>query len=80
MMELKARQLNVDASSLNKKITRNTNSITALDNKIGSLSADGNYIKKANKVAQNLSAIDEQVFKNETAIGTLSSLTTKREN
>ena len=109
--------INVDASSLNKKITKNTNSITAVDNKIGSLSADGNYIKKndnvsnnlsaldkqvkankgeitavdskigslsadgnyikkANKVAQNLSAIDEQVFKNETAIGTLSSLTT----
>lgn len=34
--------INVDASSLNKKITKNTNSITAVDNKIGSLSADGN--------------------------------------
>ena len=68
--------INVDASSLNKKITKNTNSITAVDNKIGSLSTDGNYIKKANKVAQNLSVIDEHVFKNETAIGTLSSLTT----
>ena len=60
--------INVDASSLNKKITRNTNSITALDNKIGSLSADGNYIKKANNVSQNLSALDNKVKANEGAI------------
>ena len=60
--------INVDASNLNKKITRNTNSITALDNKIGSLSADGNYIKKANNVSQNLSALDNKVKANEGAI------------
>ena len=60
--------INVDASSLNKKITRNTNSITALDNKIGSLNADGNYIKKANNVSQNLSALDNKVKANEGAI------------
>ena len=63
-------------SALDKQVKANKGEITAVDSKIGSLSADGNYIKKANKVAQNLSAIDEQVFKNETAIGTLSSLTT----
>ena len=60
--------INVDASSLNKKITRNTNSITAVDNKIGSLSADGNYIKKANNVSQNLSVLDNKVKTNEGAI------------
>lgn len=56
--------INVDASSLNKKITKNTNSITAVDNKIGSLSADGNYIKKDNNVSKNLSALDTQVKAN----------------
>ena len=60
--------INVDASGLNKKITRNTNSITAVDNKIGSLSADGNYIKKANNVSQNLSVLDNKVKTNEGAI------------
>ena len=60
--------INVDASSLNKKITRNTNSITAVDNKIGSLGADGNYIKKANNVSQNLSVLDNKVKTNEGAI------------
>ena len=60
--------INVDASSLNKKITKNTNSITAVDNKIGSLSADGNYIKKANNVSANLVELDKQVNTNATAI------------
>ena len=60
--------INVDASSLNKKITKNTNSITAVDNKIGSLSADGTYIKKANNVSANLVELDKQVNTNATAI------------
>ena len=60
--------INVDASSLNKKITKNTNSITAVDNKIGSLSIDGTYIKKANNVSTNLVELDKQVNTNATAI------------
>ena len=60
--------INVDASSLNKKITKNTNSITAVDNKIGSLSADGTYIKKANNVSANLVELDKQVKANKGAI------------
>ena len=60
--------INVDASSLNKKITKNTNSITAVDNKIGSLSADGTYIKKANNASANLVELDKQVNTNATAI------------
>ena len=60
--------INVDASSLNKKITKNTNSITAVDNKIGSLSTDGTYIKKVNNVSTNLGALDTQVKANAGAI------------
>ena len=60
--------INVDASSLNNKITKNTNSITAVDNKIGSLSTDGTYIKKANNVSANLVELDKQVNTNATAI------------
>ena len=60
--------INVDASSLNKKITKNTNSITAVDNKIGSLSTEGTYIKRANNVSANLVELDKQVNTNATAI------------
>ena len=60
--------IQIDASALNKKITKNTNSITAVDNKFGSLSADGNYIKKDDNVSNNLSALDKQVKANEGAI------------
>ena len=60
--------INVDASSLNNKITKNTNSITAVDNKIGSLSTDGTYIKEVNNVSTNLGALDTQVKANAGAI------------
>ncbi len=63
--------INVDASSLNKKITKNTNSITAVDNKIGSLSTDGTYIKKADTVNANISALDTQLNKVDNKIGTM---------
>ena len=62
--------INVDASSLNNKITKNTNSITAVDNKIGSLSTDGTYIKKANNVSANLVELDKQVNANISALDT----------
>jgi len=60
--------IQIDASALNKKITKNTNLITAVDNKIGSLSTDGTYIKKANNVSANLVELDKQVNTNATAI------------
>ena len=60
--------IQIDASALNKKITKNTNLITAVDNKIGSLSTDGKYIKKANNVSANLVELDNQVNANATDI------------
>ena len=48
--------------------------ITAVDNKIGSLSADGNYIKKANNVSANLVELDNQVNANATALTTKANL------
>ena len=64
--------ITIDASGLSNKITENTNKITAVDNKIGSLSADGTYIKKVNNVSTNLGALDTQVKANADAIGSLS--------
>ena len=53
--------IKVDASELSNKIT-------AVDNKIGSLSTDGTYIKKANNVSANLVELDKQVNTNAIAI------------
>ena len=64
--------ITIDASGLSNKITENTNKITAVDNKIGSLSADGTYIKKVNNLSTNLGALDTQVKTNTDAIGSLS--------
>ena len=49
-------------------ITAANTKITNVDNKIGSLSADGKYIKKANNVSANLVELDKQVNTNATAI------------
>ena len=68
--------IKVDASALSNKITENTDKITAVDTKIGSLSADGKYIKQAKNVSENLGALDTQVKVNADAIGTLTNLTT----
>ena len=56
--------ITVDASALETQITKNASDITAVDGKIGTLSADGTYIKKANNVSDNLVALDTQVKAN----------------
>ena len=68
--------IKVDASALETQITKNASDITAVDGKVGTLSADGTYIKKAKNVSDNLVALDNQVKVNADAIGTLTSLTT----
>ena len=56
--------IKVDASALETQITKNASDITAVDNKIGSMSADGTYIKKDKNVSENLVALDKQVKAN----------------
>ena len=56
--------IKVDASALETQITKNASDITAVDGKVGTLSADGTYIKKAKNVADNLVALDTQVKAN----------------
>ena len=56
--------ITVDASALETQITKNASDITAVNGKIGTLSADGTYIKKAKNVSDNLVALDTQVKAN----------------
>ena len=56
--------IKVDASALETQITKNASDITAVDGKVGTLSADGTYIKKAKNVSDNLVALDNQVKRN----------------
>lgn len=56
--------IKVDASALETQITKNASDITAVDGKIGTLSADGTYIKKAKNVSENLVALDTKVKAN----------------
>ena len=60
--------IKVDASALDMQIKQNASDITAVNGKIGILSADGTYIKKANNVSANLVELDNQVNANATAI------------
>lgn len=71
--------LDTQAKTNADNITKNANDIstetqareaadTALTNKIGSLDANGNYIKAANSVSSNLSTLDTQVKSNADAI------------
>ena len=60
--------IKVDASALETQIKENASDITAVDNKIGSMSADGTYIKKDKNVSENLVALDKQVKDNVGAI------------
>ncbi|WP_419557013.1 YadA-like family protein [Phascolarctobacterium succinatutens] len=56
--------IKVDASALDTQIKQNASDITAVNGKIGTLSADGTYIKKAKNVSENLVALDNQVKRN----------------
>ena len=56
--------IKVDASALETQITKNASDITAVDGKVGTLSADGTYIKQAKNVSENLVALDKQVKRN----------------
>lgn len=53
------------------------NTDAALNAKIGELTEDGSYVKVDNNVAQNLSALDEQVKANTDEIGTYDPTTTQ---
>ena len=68
-------KVNANISVLDKQVKANADDIIAantkitnVDNKIGSLSTDGTYIKKANNVSANLVELDNQVNTNATAI------------
>ena len=56
--------IKVDASALETQIKKNASDITAVDDKVGTLSADGTYIKQAKNVSENLVALDTQVKRN----------------
>ena len=85
-------KVNENISKLDTQVKANADDIiaantkiTAVDNKIGSLSADGTYIKKANNVSANLEELDKQVNANATALTTkanvdLSNINTAGEN
>ena len=60
--------IKVDASALETQITKNASDITAVDGKVGTLSADGTYIKKTKNVSDNLVELDNQVNANATAL------------
>ena len=63
-------QLKTTATAVSTETTNRTNADTVLSNRIGSLSTDGNYIKKADtkNVSENLSLLDTQVKANATAV------------
>ena len=64
------KQTKVNTDGLAAEITNRTNADTALSNRIGTLSADGNYIKKDNSAAQNLKALDDKIGAASVANGT----------
>jgi len=64
------KQTKANTDGLAAEITNRTNADTALSNRIGTLSADGNYIKKDNSAAQNLKAIDDKIGAASVANGT----------
>ena len=63
-----ANTVNANISALDVQMKDNADKITTVDNKIGSLSADGKYIKKTKNVSANLVELDNQVNANATAL------------
>ena len=65
-------QLKTTTTSVSTEVTNRTNADTALSNRIGSLTADGNYIKKAGtkNVSENLFLLDAQLKTTTTAVST----------
>lgn len=61
-------QVKSNADAISAETTARTNADTSLTNAIGTLSADGNYIKTTNSVTGNLSALDTQAKANADAI------------
>lgn len=59
-----------NATAISTEITARTDADTALTNKIGSLDANGNYIRKDSSVSSNLSTLDTQMKTNADAIST----------
>ena len=57
-----------NASAISTEVTNRTDANTALSNRIGTLAADGSYIKKDGSVSSNLSTLDTQVKTNAEAI------------
>ena len=63
-----ANTVNANISALDVQVKDNADKITTVDSKIGSLSADGKYIKQAKNVSDNLVELDNQVNANATAL------------
>ena len=66
-------------NAVNNEKTARENADTALSNRIGEVTTDGNYIKKSNtnNVSQNLSVLDTQLKANTDAISNLDGLSVK---
>ena len=65
-----ARKITANETAISNETTNRTNEDTALSNRIGTLAKDGTYIKSADSVSANLSALDTQVKTNTDAIST----------
>ena len=64
-----------NASDISTEVTNRTDADTALSNRIGTLDANGNYIKMDGSVSSNLSTLDTQI--NQLQTSTTNSLATK---
>ena len=61
-------QVKANADAISKETSDRKAADAAIHNKIGSLDANGNYIKKDDSISQNLSTLDTQVKNNADAI------------
>ena len=74
-----AQEVTDRTNAVNAEKTARENADTALSDRIGEVTADGNYIKKSdtNNVSQNLSVLDTQLKANTDAISNLDGLSVK---